>query len=556
MHTTAADARWDLAAARGAARAAQAAAQTAAGHARQDRDECRRTYGARLARLAERREVDLRNASDGFRQRALGLGRALDALAARSAPGAAGSPWRTWRPSEPGMRRSTAAAQAPLLRIGAISVERPLPALVPLLDRAHLWLSGDSAVAAGVVAGLLLRALGSTAPGDVRLTVYDPERLGGALAAFAPLCDAGLLTFVGPDGLGAALDGLVADIGRINALLGGEHASLADLAEATAHAAGGRRPEPWRVAVLLVDDATAAGLTDGERAQLERIARTGAACGVHLIVRGLPPCGAATVHRVAIEGGDAVCTTTADLPVRLDPPPPADKVAAVCRDVADRVLAGPPPAELEDLQPARPWTESSATGLVAPLGTGPDGELVEIALGESAGTAAGTAAGAGPTHALVAGPPGSGRTNLVHAWLAALCARYGPDELAVYLIDCSAGGSFAQFAPSPCDPTWLPQVRLIAVNAGCRSDDAGLRFGAALLRHVGDELRHRAAVAARHGARGLAELRALDPAGRWPRLLVVIDEYASLAAGGEAAQLLADLARRGPTHGVHLLLAG
>ncbi len=89
-----------------------------------------------------------------------------------------------------------------------------------------------------------------------------------------------MLTFVGPGGLGRLLDDLVEQIRRINeTVLAGEHASLRDLAAAT-----GRRPEPWRVAVLLGGDE----LSRHERGQLDRVVRAGVACGVHLIVRGVP----------------------------------------------------------------------------------------------------------------------------------------------------------------------------------------------------------------------------------------------------------------------------
>ena len=81
----------------------------------------------------------------------------------------------------------------------------------------------------GVIAGILLRALGSAAPGEVRLTVYDPEQLGGSLAGFAPLGAGGLLRSSGRAGSGAMLDELVEQIRRINeSVLTGEHASLAD----------------------------------------------------------------------------------------------------------------------------------------------------------------------------------------------------------------------------------------------------------------------------------------------------------------------------------------
>jgi hypothetical protein len=540
--------RRDLAAARGAARTTLAAAETAADRARRDRDARRATHDERLARLTAAREATLREIARSFRERAIGLGRELDALAMRCAPGAAGSSWRTWRPNWPapareGGRRGAAPepAPAPLLRIGAISVERPLPALVPLLDRAHLWVDGpDTAAADGLIVGILLRALGSAAPGEVRMTVYDPERLGGSLAGLAPLSGAGLLTFVGPGGLGAMLDDLVEQIRRINeTVLAGEYATLAELTEAT----GGPRPEPWRIAVLLGDATTLVELDAGHRAQLDRVLRTGAACGVHVVARDLPVDDHAGVHRIAVRGAEAICTPTGDLPVRLDPPPPAERVSAVCREICDRVLAGPPPAAFEDLEPEKPWCESSATGLTAPLGDGPDGRLVEVTLGDD------------PPHALIAGPSGSGKTNLMYAWLAALCARYSPDELALHLLDFSEAVPFARFAPSPRDPSWLPQARLVGVNL-----EADREFGVAALRHLTGEVRRRAQAARRYEATKLAELRAEDPGGHWPRVLAVIDEFHILLGGrdalaDEAAGLLEELARRGRSQGVHLVLA-
>jgi len=40
-----------------------------------------------------------------------------------------------------------------------------------------------------------------------------------------------------------------------------------------------------------------------------------------------------------------------------------------------------------------------------------------------------------PAARLIAGPSGTGKTNLIYAWMGALAARYSPAELAFYLLD-------------------------------------------------------------------------------------------------------------------------
>ena len=538
--------RKELATARGTARAVLAAAESARNVAQQRRRVVREAYATCLAQLAEARDTARLDILKRFHRESTSLSGNVESVAAAIAPGAAGASWRAWGPTIPEKGKKPG-----LLRIGMIAYDPPpppgqslpsrktvLPALIPLLDHAHVSLSGDRSTMDGVIAALLLRTLGSTRPGDVRVTVYDPEQLGGTLAAFAPLGNADLLSFVGPGGLGPMLDELVEHIRRVNEqVLGGEYASLPDLTAATA----GRRPEPWRVVVLLGDDD--AELPSGQRAQLDRIIRTGVACGVHLIARGMRVTGHATVEHVVVRESTATTDTTGDLPVRLDPPPPADRIALFCRETAAALLAGPPPASFADLVPRKLWAESSVDSITAPVGDGPDGSLVEVALGDD------------PPHALIGGPSGSGKTNLIYAWIGALATRYGPDELALHLLDFKEGVSFARFAPSQRDPSWLPQVRLAGVNV-----NGDREFGLAMLRNLTDELRRPAQAAKRVDATKLSELRAEDPGGHWPRIVAIIDEFQVLVSGrdaiaAEAVDLLEDLARRGRSQGIHLVLA-
>ncbi|MBQ0902463.1 FtsK/SpoIIIE domain-containing protein [Micromonospora sp. U21] len=486
-----------------------------------------RVGGQRDGRLAE---IDTRHAA-----RIAELARHAADAARREAPGCAGSDWPGWTPT-PARRAEPPGA----LRVGTVRIDDvdPVPALVPLLDAGHVHLSGDDRAGCdAVVAALLLRAVGRADPGAVRLIGYDPEHLGGGLAGFAPLGTAGLLTFVGPGGLGPLLDDLVEQIRRINeTVLAGEYGSLRELAAAT-----GRRPEPWRVAVLLGGDE----LNRHERGQLDRVVRAGAACGVHLVVRGVPLPEDLTVTRVVAEASGTRIGGPSGLPVRLDPPPPASLVTETCRETAARVNAGPPPAPFADLLPPPElmWREDSAAGLTAPIGEGPQGRPVRLTLADY------------PPHALIGGPSGTGKTNLIFAWIGALAARYSPAELEFYLLDFKEGVSFARFAKGRRDPSWLPHMRLVGINVNTDRE-----FGLALLRFLAEELRRRADAAKKHEVTKLAELRAVDPTGHWPRIVAVVDEFQMLLAGRdvvarEAADLLEDLARRGRSQGIHLVLA-
>ncbi|MDR7274533.1 FtsK/SpoIIIE domain-containing protein [Catenuloplanes atrovinosus] len=547
----------------------------ALGRARGDLADAERELDTALARLdrlgtvadevpvraARQRDARLAEIDELYATKLATLTRQAAEAGDREAPGAAGDGWDEWKPT-PAERGQV----APELRIGAVRIARttPVPALVPLLDRAHVHLSTlpeaeDAATARQIAAGdaepahapgyaetgdrvvttLLLRALGTAPPGQVHITGYDPEQLGGGLAGFAALANAGLLTFVGPGGLSGLLDGLVDHIRRINEkVLAGAYTSLRELARAE-----GRRPEPWRIAVLL-----GAGrkdeLTPHEQAQLERIARTGVACGVHLIVRGLPMPSGPAVERVRTgTGGRVRVGGLRGLPVVLDPPPPARLVTETSTALARRAAEGPAPVRFADLLPAEFWRESSAEGLVAPVGEDAQGRPVPVTLADY------------PPHALIAGPSGTGKTNLIYAWMGALAARYSPGELEFYLLDFKEGVSFARFAPGRRDPSWLPHVRLVGVNVNTDRE-----FGLALLRFLGEELRRRADAAKAFDATKLPELRAEDPAGHWPRIVAVIDEFQVLLNGRDAVvtesvNLLDDLARRGRSQGIHLVLA-
>ncbi|HCT79020.1 MAG TPA: cell division protein FtsK [Micromonosporaceae bacterium] len=523
--------RRELAEARQASRAGLNAALAARQAANTQLEAVRRSTPSRRATLLSTRDEACREAQNRWQRETSALNDALRDLAEAAAPGPGGSDFSALI--------AVAASDFPsLLRIGTVKTDVPFPALVPLLDSAHLHMSGPESTVDGLIGSLLLRGLACTAPGALRISVYDPGQLGGALAGLAPLAPAGLVSYLGPGGLSPLLDEMVEHVRRINEnVLAGTYRDLAELAVRT-----GRRPEPWRVAVLLADAATE--LTSAQRAQLDRIIRTGVSAGVHIIGRGIDLPADAGVERIEISrDGTARTSLTGELSVKIDPAPTPTLITNICKALAEQVIAGPPPVPFAALMPDQLWSESSAELLRAPVGEGTDGRLVELVLGDD------------PPHALIGGPSGSGKTNLLYAWLAALATRYGPGELELHLLDFKEGVSFARFAPGTRDPSWLPQVKLVGINVNTDRE-----FGLALLRHLSEELKRRASAAKKHEATKLSELRAEDPAGHWPRVVAVIDEFQVLlgardAVTNEAVSLLEDLARRGRSQGIHLVLA-
>ena len=148
-------------------------------------------------------------------------------------------------------------------------------------------------------------------------------------------------------------------------------------------------------------------------------------------------------------------------------------------------------------------------------------------------------------HGLIAGTTGAGKSELLRSLVAALACAHGPDRLNFVLIDYKGGSAFAQCAELP------HTVGLVT--------DLDEQLGERALHSLEAELRYRERVLREHGTGDLIEYGRLLADGRaepLPRLLVIIDEFATLAA--ELPEFIASLvgiAQRGRSLGVHLLLA-
>lgn len=138
-------------------------------------------------------------------------------------------------------------------------------------------------------------------------------------------------------------------------------------------------------------------------------------------------------------------------------------------------------------------------------------------------------------HAVIGGTTGSGKSELLVSWVLAMAERYGPDAVNFLLVDFKGGSSFAALEA-------LPHC------AGVITDLDEQAAGRALA-SLRAELRHRERVMARSGVRSIEEL------GDLPRLVIVVDEFAAMVAGfPELHGLFSDIAARGRSLGVHLIL--
>jgi DNA translocase FtsK/SpoIIIE-like protein len=475
-------------------------------------------------------------------------------LVAAAAPGTAGEPWQNWL-GEPG--KGDGGDPVPALwrigtaRVADAPVHRPFPVAVPLLDESHLEIrctAGTRAHAEALVESLLMRVVSQFRPGMVALHVWDVGQLTGSMPGLYPLTRTGLLTVHHPGRLDELLEELSEHIRRVHTrVLVDGHASLRELAATT-----GTRSEPWRIAVLVGGHAE---LRDEDRRALQRVARNGLACGIQLLLMDVPVGLNAPVEHIAFTENPEDPTATPRVrtsmtgefvAVTLDDPLPREQVATACHAISDemqrvrsRVSSF---ADLVPLEPADWWRTSSTNGVSAAVGFR-DGRQVELHLCDAS------------PHALIGGPSGSGKTNFLFTMIGSMAARYSPDELELYLLDFKEGVSFAQFTPGRRDPSWLPHARLVGVNINTDRE-----FGLALLRFLSEEMRRRAEAAKANEVTKLEELRAADPHGRWPRIVAVIDEFQYLFAERdqvtkEATTLLENVARRGRSQGIHLVLS-
>ena len=177
-----------------------------------------------------------------------------------------------------------------------------------------------------------------------------------------------------------------------------------------------------------------------------------------------------------------------------------------------------------DISADRVLQEWSRAGMAAPIGCSDD-QVIHLDLPSD-----------GP-HGLIAGTTGSGKSELMRCLVTSLAFTTSPESLNFVLIDYKGGSAFDACAG-------LPHVVGMVT-------DLDERLGERALVCLRAELAYREQFLRNAQASSIGEL---SPASL-PRLLVVIDEFAALASELPSfLESLVDIAQRGRSLGVHLLL--
>lgn len=152
--------------------------------------------------------------------------------------------------------------------------------------------------------------------------------------------------------------------------------------------------------------------------------------------------------------------------------------------------------------------------------------------------------GVGAYHVLVGGQTGSGKSNLLNNLIVQVGELYSSDEVRLQLMDYKGGVEFACFKDHPSVEVLL-------------TDNEDINSGLEVLAQLQKQIEDRSRLFLRVGAKNIEGYRAKSGKSLH-RVLLIIDEFQVLFSGrnrDQANRLLKDVARRGRSFGLHLILS-
>ncbi|WP_125773491.1 FtsK/SpoIIIE domain-containing protein [Antribacter gilvus] len=145
-------------------------------------------------------------------------------------------------------------------------------------------------------------------------------------------------------------------------------------------------------------------------------------------------------------------------------------------------------------------------------------------------------------HALVGGTTGAGKSEFLQAWVLGMASAHSPDRVTFLFVDYKGGAAFADCVKLPHTVGLVTDLSPHLVRRALTSLRAELRYREHLL-----NLKK---------AKDLASLERTGDPDAPPSLLIVVDEFAALVSEvPEFVDGVVDVAQRGRSLGLHLILA-
>jgi S-DNA-T family DNA segregation ATPase FtsK/SpoIIIE len=248
-------------------------------------------------------------------------------------------------------------------------------------------------------------------------------------------------------------------------------------------------------------------------------------------------------YRIAIRNNgftwDINNRTSIPLNWMADEKPPEDITELIIKKIKDSIPKENP-IDWEAIKPAVCWQESAIEFMETKIGVSGSKSPLNVWFGRKHNEGSRQC-----IHAVLAGMPGSGKSNFYHAFILGLACRYSPKEISLYLIDGKDGVEFQDYKN-------LPHAEFVSLKSLPS-------LSRSILKDLTEEIERRNEMfREQYGVDNYENFRRkVGNAKDLPRILLIVDEYQELFQDdntGEASSCLRRLSEEGRSAGIHMLL--